>query len=188
MQRAQQKLQLLHSHIPPSCTAATTATDLLKEWDYGDYEWLRSSESWKQVPGGKWDIWTDGCLGGESPQQVEARCGRLIEEIKERWHRHGLEGKGKGDVICAAHGHLLRAFATRWIGRRLSEGVPLVLEAGGVGTLSYGHGNIGEPAILLGGAFVVGDEGAIASTKRGSASTQRGGHSPERRGWCSWCN
>ncbi|KAL8773455.1 MAG: hypothetical protein Q9209_001558 [Squamulea sp. 1 TL-2023] len=41
------------------------------------------------------------------------------------------------DVLIVAHGHILRAFAMRWI------------KPGGVGTLSYEHHNIDEPAILL---------------------------------------
>jgi len=86
------------------------------------------------------------------------RCDRLITEIREKWHKPAFRGEGKEDVLVVAHGHLLKAFAMRWIGRGLGEGVQLVLEAGGVGTLSYEHRNIEEPAILLGGAFVVGDE------------------------------
>ena len=41
------------------------------------------------------------------------------------------------------------------MGRGIAENPGLILEAGGVGTLSYEHHNIEEPAILLGGAFVV---------------------------------
>ncbi len=74
-------------------------------------------------------------------------------------------GRGCGDVLVVAHGHVLRAFAMRWIGRELTEGVGLILEgmflvfhilrsfggrmyadgivvayvAGGVGTLRYVH-------------------------------------------------
>lgn len=43
----------------------------------------------------------------------------------------------------------------RWIGKGL-EDTKLLMEAGGVGTLSYEHHSIEEPAILLGGGFVVG--------------------------------
>lgn len=85
-----------------------------------------------------------------------------------------------GDVLVVAHGHILRAFAMRWVGKTLPDGPAFLLEAGGVGTLryvsfpststkqsatmrrdtnrrtpSYEHHNIDEPAILLGGAFVV---------------------------------
>jgi broad specificity phosphatase PhoE len=102
-----------------------------------------------------WDIWRDGCPGGESPQQVMDRLDGLISDIRERFQRQVLEGKEtKGDVLIVAHGHILRAFAMRWIGKKLTEGVALLLEAGGVGTLSYEHHSIDEPAILLGGAFM----------------------------------
>ena len=57
-------------------------------------------------------------------------------------------------MLIEAHGHILRAFAMRWIGRELTSGVSMILEAGGVGTLSYEHGRLEEPAILLGGAFM----------------------------------
>jgi broad specificity phosphatase PhoE len=60
-----------------------------------------------------------------------------------------------GDVLVVAHGHILRAFAMRWVGETLRDGPTFILEAGGVGTLSYEHKNIKEPAILLGGAFMV---------------------------------
>lgn len=32
------------------------------------------------------------------------------------------------DVLLVAHGHILRAFAMRWIKRELTEGVSLLLE------------------------------------------------------------
>jgi probable phosphoglycerate mutase len=38
------------------------------------------------------------------------------------------------DVLIVAHGHILRAFAIRWLGKPLTE-TALILEAGGVGTL-----------------------------------------------------
>ena len=66
------------------------------------------------------------------------------------------ETKCKGDVMVVGHGHILRAFAIRWIGKPLTE-TAFLMEAGGVGTLSYEHARIEEPAILLGGGFVVGD-------------------------------
>lgn len=61
----------------------------------------------------------------------------------------------KGDVLIVAHGHILRAFAMRWAGKTLQDGPIFLLEAGGVGTLSYEHHSIDEPAILLGGSFMV---------------------------------
>lgn len=58
------------------------------------------------------------------------------------------------DVLVVAHGHVLRALAARWVGKNLQDNPGLILEAGGVGTLSYEHHSLDEPAILLGGAFM----------------------------------
>ena len=87
--------------------------------------------------GSNWDIWSDGCEGGESPEDVTARCDALIQEIRDKWHRPVFEGREKkrSDVLVVAHGHILRSFAARWVGKRLEENPGLILEAGGVGTL-----------------------------------------------------
>lgn len=68
------------------------------------------------------------------------RLDRLIAEIRDKWHAPALNNAnvGRGDVLIVAHGHILRAFAMRWVGKTLQEGPALLLEAGGVGTLRYG--------------------------------------------------
>ena len=115
---------------------------------------------------GSWDIWKDGCPGGESPAQIIDRLDALIKEIREKWHAPAMgktqkelkESKcGNGDVLVVGHGHILRAFAMRWIAAPL-EDTKMIMEVGGVGTLSYEHKSVDEPAILLGGAFVVKDD------------------------------
>ncbi|RYP32141.1 hypothetical protein DL767_005377 [Monosporascus sp. MG133] len=145
------------------CRARVEVTEDIREWDYGDYEGITSSEiralRERQGLNRNWDIWRDGCPGGESPDDVTQRLDRLIKHIRDNWHGPVI-GKPKrethhGDVLIVAHGHILRAFAQRWIGKAIREGPALIMEAGGVGTLSYEHNNINEPAILLGGAFVV---------------------------------
>ena len=94
-----------------------------------------------------------------SPADITARCDAVIADIRERFHQHAI-GKPKGsvdepfDVLIVAHGHFLRAFAGRWIGKNIADNPSLILEAGGVGTLSYEHHKLNEPAILLGGAFM----------------------------------
>ncbi|KAF5674868.1 2,3-bisphosphoglycerate-dependent phosphoglycerate mutase [Fusarium heterosporum] len=138
------------------CEAEVEVTDYIREWDYGDYEGITSPDIRKiraeQGLKGSWDIWKDGCPGGESPHDVTRRVDQLIEEIREKWHRPAMD-KGSdqcGDVLLVAHGHILRAFAMRWAGYALREGPTFLLEAGGVGTL-----RIEEPALILGSAFVV---------------------------------
>jgi broad specificity phosphatase PhoE len=44
---------------------------------------------------------------------------------------------GPGDVLIVAHGHILRAFAMRWVKKTLQDGPTFLLEAGGVGTLRW---------------------------------------------------
>lgn len=156
------------THSTPRTDARVSITPDIAEWDYGDYEGITSAEIRAQraeqglPPTPAWDIWRDGCPGGESPQQIIERVDRLIAEIREKYHKPVIgkplsETKGHGDVMVVGHGHILRAFAIRWIGKPITE-TAFLMEAGGVGTLSYEHHNIDEPAILLGGGFVVGDE------------------------------
>ena len=97
--------------------------------------------------------------GCRSPQQVTERCDALIASIRKRFHAVAI-GQPKGsvkepfDVLIVAHGHILRALAGRWVGKNIADNPSLILEAGGVGTLSYEHHSLVEPAILLGGAFM----------------------------------
>ncbi|KAF2773400.1 phosphoglycerate mutase-like protein [Teratosphaeria nubilosa] len=142
--------------------AEIEVTEAVREWDYGDYEGVTSEEIKKhREDKGEpaWDIWRNGCPGGESPQQITERLDALIADIRKRFHGHAI-GKIKGsvkepyDVLVVAHGHILRAFAGRWVGKNIADNPSLILEAGGVGTLSYEHHSLEEPAILLGGAFM----------------------------------
>ncbi|KAE8350362.1 histidine phosphatase superfamily [Aspergillus coremiiformis] len=143
---------------PIRTEAKVEITEAIREWDYGDYEGLTSKqirELRSQNGEPSWDIWRDGCPGGESPEDVIRRLDALITDLRNKYHGPCFDGEnGQGDVLIVAHGHILRAFAMRWTGKPLTD-TSLILEAGGVGTLSYEHNNIEEPAIILGGGFVV---------------------------------
>ncbi|CAN8100037.1 unnamed protein product [Discula destructiva] len=196
-QRAQRTLELLNlgfhdlpwtAHGPAenapteACHARIQVTEDIREWDYGDYEGITSPEIRKlrkeQGLSEHWDIWRDGCPGGESPEDISQRLDRLIAEIRAKYQEPHMSsssaaaessssGCGTGDVLVVGHGHILRAFAMRWVGKALSEGPTFLMEAGGVGTLSYEHHSIHEPAILLGGAFVVENpEASIAEARK----------------------
>jgi probable phosphoglycerate mutase len=130
-QRAQQTLKILSL---PS-TVPVTITPLLCEWDYGDYEGITTNEI-KERRGGSWDIWKDGCPGGESPEDVQKRVDTLIEEIR-RVHREAEEQDRCGDVVLVAHAHILRSFTARWLGLPVAAGRSFLLDAGGVGVLWY---------------------------------------------------
>jgi probable phosphoglycerate mutase len=83
-------------------TTATIDPDLV-EWDYGDYEGVTSAEILKKRPG--WQIFRDGCPGGESPQQVIARARRVVERVREV----------RGDVLLFSSGHIIRVLAAVWL-------------------------------------------------------------------------
>jgi sedoheptulose-bisphosphatase len=123
--------------------AKVTITPDIREWDYGEYEGITSEDIRQRRAEqglGSWDIWIDGCPGGESPEDIIERVDRLIKEIRETHHGPVIgkpKAKGaRGDVLVVGHGHILRAFAIRWVGKPLGE-TAFIMEAGGVGTLRW---------------------------------------------------
>jgi broad specificity phosphatase PhoE len=133
----------------------TEITENIREWDYGAYEGLKPAEiraARKEKGLDKdrpFNIWVDGCEDGESPAEVTARLDLLIEKIKEIQGPY-MHGEKAVDIVIIAHGHISRAFAKRWIGYELSARLPMMLEPGAVGILSYEHHKVDEPALLLG--------------------------------------
>jgi broad specificity phosphatase PhoE len=114
--------------------SAATDPDLA-EWDYGDYEGLTSAEILKARPG--WELFRDGCPGGESPAQVSARADRLIARI----------ASVAGDAALFSHGHFGRALAARWAGLPVVDGQLLLLDTASYGVLSFEHGSHRAPVI-----------------------------------------
>jgi broad specificity phosphatase PhoE len=100
----------------------------LMEWHYGDYEGMTPQQIHAKRPG--WMIFTDGCPGGESPEQVGARVDRVIAKIRAV----------EGHVALFSHGHLLRAFAARWLGLRAVDGCHFLLDTGTLNIMSYYRG------------------------------------------------
>jgi broad specificity phosphatase PhoE len=76
----------------------------LVEWDYGQYEGLTGAEIRKERP--DWQLFRDGCPGGESPSQVDARAHRVVTRVREV----------QGDVLIFTSGHFMRVLASRWLG------------------------------------------------------------------------
>ncbi|MCJ1343303.1 hypothetical protein MMC31_001496 [Peltigera leucophlebia] len=115
-------------------------TNDLAEWDYGEYEGLLTKEiREKRKQQGldterDWDIWRDGCVDGETPRHVTNRLDHLIEKIYEI-QRPYMHGERPADVVLVAHGHLLRAFAKRWLKYPLEFPLSMMLEPGAIGTL-----------------------------------------------------
>ncbi len=95
----------------------------LCEWDYGRYEGLCTLDIQRERPG--WNIWRDGCPGGESPADVTARADRLIARLCSM----------QGSVAVFSHGHFGAALAVRWIGLALVEGQHLSMHTASVSLL-----------------------------------------------------
>jgi probable phosphoglycerate mutase len=54
----------------------------LQEWDYGQYEGLRNMDIRRERPG--WDLFRDGCPGGESVEEVTTCADRVLARLRGR--------------------------------------------------------------------------------------------------------
>jgi len=119
MQRARETCDL-----PGLGNAAVIDSDLA-EWNYGRCEGLTPKQIHENAPG--WLIFRDGCPGGESPEQVDARADRVIARSRAT----------EGDVALFAHGHVLRVLAARWVGLPAASGQHFLLDTGTLCVLGY---------------------------------------------------
>ncbi|KAG8992722.1 hypothetical protein FRB95_005871 [Tulasnella sp. JGI-2019a] len=141
--RAQKTFELLFSSLPE--LPPHSLSDEAREWDYGEYEGLTPAQIAAKRPG--WSIWTDGCPGGESVEQMTQRVDSLIAKIHELHRQYYEEGKGLRDIMVVAHGHLSRVLVVRWLDLPLKIGTKLVCEPAGISVLSYVHKSLKEPAL-----------------------------------------
>ncbi|MGV0791595.1 acid phosphatase [Mycolicibacterium sp. XJ1819] len=105
-------------------------SESLAEWDYGDYEGLTTAEIRQTVP--DWLVWTHGCPGGESVEQVGARADRAVEMA--------LSHMADRDVVFVGHGHFSRAVLTRWAELPVGDGIRLAMVAGAIAVCGFEHG------------------------------------------------
>lgn len=98
---------------------------LLAEWDYGNWEGLRSAEIRARQP--KWDIWADGCRGGETPENISNRADQVIAKLLDL----------DGNVILFSHGHFGRELAARWIGLPVAQGQHFALDPASISVLGF---------------------------------------------------
>jgi broad specificity phosphatase PhoE len=108
----------------------------LVEWDYGDYEGVRTHDILKDRPG--WQLFLDGCPGGESPDQAAARADKIIARIRAI----------DGDVLCFSSGHFSRVLGARWLGLPPKAGSHFILGTATLSILGYEH-DLTEPVMRL---------------------------------------
>lgn len=112
---------------------AKVEQDLI-EWDDGDYEGRTSAEIHASLP--EWNVFRDGCPGGEMPDEILARADRLIDRLT----------KLDGNVALFSHSHFGRVLAARWIGLAVQHAQALLLNTASLSILGYEHD---QPAIAL---------------------------------------
>ena len=115
--------------------SAETDADLL-EWDYGKYEGRTSAEIHAERPG--WNLFREGCPGGESPAQVAARADRVVARVRACG----------GDVLLFSSAHFLRTLTARWLGLEPGAGGYFVLGTASLSKLGYEHA-LSEPVVAL---------------------------------------
>lgn len=108
----------------------------LVEWNYGKYEGRKTVDIHTEAP--NWQLFRDGCPGGESPAQVGARADRVLTRVRAV----------KGDVLIFSSGHFLRVLAARWLGFEAVGGKFFTLSTASVSELGF-ENNVTHPVLRL---------------------------------------
>src|SRR5262249_53926387 len=108
----------------------------LVEWNYGQYEGRRTAEIHRENP--EWDLFRDGCPGGESPEQVGTRADCVLRRVRT----------APADVLVFSSGHFLRVLAARWLGLAPGAARYLLLSTASLSALGYEH-HLLQPVISL---------------------------------------
>jgi probable phosphoglycerate mutase len=97
----------------------------LMEWNYGEYEGLRTAEIRAKHP--EWQLFRDGCPGGESPAQIGERADHTVSHLREC----------NANVLIFSSGHFLRVLAARWLGLEPAVGQYFNLKTASLSVLGY---------------------------------------------------
>jgi probable phosphoglycerate mutase len=106
----------------------------LLEYDYGELEGLTTGQI-RAIHAG-WQLFRDGCPGGETPEQMAKRVDALIEELRELG----------GNSLLFGHGHCLRSLAVRFLDLPIRYATSLLMDAGSISIAWDGRDG---PAIAL---------------------------------------
>jgi broad specificity phosphatase PhoE len=108
----------------------------LIEWDYGECEGRQTAEIKAERP--NWNLFRDGCPGGETIEQVSKRADRVVARVREIGR----------DVLLFSSGHFLRVLVARWLGLPPAMGQYFLLSTASLSVLGYDH-DLSEPVVRL---------------------------------------
>ncbi|HTZ46566.1 MAG TPA: histidine phosphatase family protein [Verrucomicrobiae bacterium] len=109
----------------------------LVEWNYGDYEGRTSAVIHVERP--DWNLFRDGCPGGESPHDVSERANRVVQRVRTV----------HGNVLIFSSGHFLRVLAASWLGLEPSINSRFfMLSTASLSAVGY-EGSLSRPVIRL---------------------------------------
>jgi len=109
----------------------------LVEWDYGEYEGRRTAEILAECPG--WQLFRDGCPGGESPHAVAERADRVVGRVRAI----------QANILLFSSGHFIRVLAARWLGLEpTSNSRYFALSTASLSALGYER-DLSRPVIQL---------------------------------------
>jgi broad specificity phosphatase PhoE len=106
----------------------------LVEWDYGDYEGKTTAEIRRRQP--DWEVFRDGCPGGESVADVIMRADRVVQRLRA----------SSGSVLLFSSNHFIRVLVTRWLGLEPAAGRFFMLGTASLSIVGY-YRSIHEPVI-----------------------------------------
>ena len=114
---------------------AETDADLV-EWNYGKYEGRRTAEIHAEAP--DWNLFRDGCPGGETPAQIGARADRVLQRLRAV----------NGTALVFSSGHFLRVLAARFLGMDAAGGRFFTLSTASLSVLGF-ENNLSQPVVWL---------------------------------------
>ena len=84
-----------------------------------------------------WNLFRDGCAGGESPKRISARADRVVTRVRAI----------PGNVLLFTSGHFIRALAARWLGLEpTANSRYFMLSTASLSALGY-EGDLSRPVI-----------------------------------------
>jgi len=109
----------------------------LVEWDYGRFEGMLTADIVKERP--NWELFRDGCPGGESPGDVAARADRFVAKAQ----------KSTGNVVAFSSGHTIRMITARWLKMSPETARVFYCRPASIGVLGFEHDRRDEPVLQL---------------------------------------